>query len=183
MSQANSEEQRSYGYRGPSIDHTVLSPSGRVSKAARKAALKSEAARLFPPGFWSEPQKSAAEQGAREGGIASPIGRQPSPSRRAGYEQAEVHARSGAHGSGSRRLGGRVTISQSNSASGAPSEETSEPKGEIGGECACAACMNELEQITAERDAYRASLEQIRDCDRRRDAQQWLVFRRKEGSS
>jgi hypothetical protein len=63
MSQANSEEQRSYGYRGPSIDHTVLSPSGRVSKAARKAALKSEAARLFPPGFWSEPQKSAAEQG------------------------------------------------------------------------------------------------------------------------
>jgi hypothetical protein len=56
-----------------------------------------------------------------------------------------------------------VTISQSNSASGAPSEETSEPKGEIGGECACAACMNELEQITAERDAYRASLEQIRD--------------------
>lgn len=36
----------------PSIDHTLLSPSGRVSKRAREAALKREAARLFPPGYW-----------------------------------------------------------------------------------------------------------------------------------
>ena len=36
----------------PSIDHSLLSPSGRVSKRARKAALKREQARLFPPGYW-----------------------------------------------------------------------------------------------------------------------------------
>lgn len=34
----------------PSIDHSILSPSGRVSKRARKAALAREASRLFPPG-------------------------------------------------------------------------------------------------------------------------------------
>ena len=39
----------------PSIDHGILSPSGRVSKRARRAALKREEARLFPPGFWSAP--------------------------------------------------------------------------------------------------------------------------------
>lgn len=31
----------------PSIDHSTLSPSGRVSARARKAALKREAERLF----------------------------------------------------------------------------------------------------------------------------------------
>jgi hypothetical protein len=57
----NSERNKSYGYSGPAIDHTILSPSGRVSKRARDAALKREAARLFPPGFWNQPEKSAAE--------------------------------------------------------------------------------------------------------------------------
>ena len=42
----------------PSIDHTLLSPSGRVSKRARAAALKREHDRLFPPGFWDEPPKT-----------------------------------------------------------------------------------------------------------------------------
>lgn len=31
----------------PAIDHSLLSPSGRMSKRARKAALQREAARLF----------------------------------------------------------------------------------------------------------------------------------------
>ena len=35
----------------PSIDHSILSPSGRCSKRARKAALERERKRLFPPGF------------------------------------------------------------------------------------------------------------------------------------
>jgi hypothetical protein len=37
----------------PTIDHSVLSPSGRVSKRAREAALKREAGILFPPGYWT----------------------------------------------------------------------------------------------------------------------------------
>jgi hypothetical protein len=36
-----------YGYRGPTIDHGLLSPSGKVSKRARKAFLDREVARLF----------------------------------------------------------------------------------------------------------------------------------------
>lgn len=36
----------------PSIDHTILSPSGKVSKRARKAALERGAHRLFPEGFF-----------------------------------------------------------------------------------------------------------------------------------
>ena len=40
----------------PSIDHSILSPSGRVSKRAREAAMKREAARLFPPGYWDRPE-------------------------------------------------------------------------------------------------------------------------------
>ena len=43
------------------IDHTILSPSGRVSKRARADAMKRETARLFPEGFWDEPAKTAAE--------------------------------------------------------------------------------------------------------------------------
>lgn len=35
----------------PSIDHTLLSPSGKVSKRARKAAMDRETARLFPEGL------------------------------------------------------------------------------------------------------------------------------------
>lgn len=48
-----------YGYRGPSIDHSLLSPSGRCSKRARAAAEKREAARLFPPGYWDTPAPTA----------------------------------------------------------------------------------------------------------------------------
>ena len=35
-----------------SIDQSLLSPSGRMSKAARARALKRVAAELFPPGYW-----------------------------------------------------------------------------------------------------------------------------------
>ena len=49
----------------PSIDHTLLSPSGRCSKRARDAAMKREAARLFPPGYWDAPPKTQ-EQIAKE---------------------------------------------------------------------------------------------------------------------
>jgi len=34
-------------YKGPSIDHSLLSPSGRMSKRAREAAMRREAERLF----------------------------------------------------------------------------------------------------------------------------------------
>ena len=37
----------------PPIDHALLSPSARVSKRARKAAMKREAGKLFPPGYWA----------------------------------------------------------------------------------------------------------------------------------
>lgn len=36
-----------YHYRGPSIDHSLLSPSGHMSKRARKAAERREHERLF----------------------------------------------------------------------------------------------------------------------------------------
>lgn len=39
----------------PAIDHSLLSPSGRMSKRSRRAALKREHGRLFPPGFWDGP--------------------------------------------------------------------------------------------------------------------------------
>jgi hypothetical protein len=42
----------------PTIDHSILSPSGRVSQRARKAALKREADILFPPGYWAAPEKT-----------------------------------------------------------------------------------------------------------------------------
>lgn len=53
---------KSYYYTGPSIDHTILSPSGRCSKQARDAAMKREAAKLFPPGFWDKPVLTPEEQ-------------------------------------------------------------------------------------------------------------------------
>lgn len=46
----------------PSIDHSILSPSGRVSKKARQAAMAREAARLFPPGYWDRPEPTEQEQ-------------------------------------------------------------------------------------------------------------------------
>lgn len=45
----------------PGMDHGPLSPSGRVSKAARKATLRRETARLFPPGYWDTPAPTEAE--------------------------------------------------------------------------------------------------------------------------
>jgi hypothetical protein len=51
-----------YGYKGPTIDHGLLSPNGHMSKAARAAAMKREAKRLFPPGFWDKPQATPEEQ-------------------------------------------------------------------------------------------------------------------------
>lgn len=33
-------------YEGPSIDHSLLSPSGRISKRARKAAIERDEARV-----------------------------------------------------------------------------------------------------------------------------------------
>ncbi len=49
----------------PEIDHGVLSPSGQVSKWARKAKLALEAARLFPPGFWDKLKPTAAQEAAQ----------------------------------------------------------------------------------------------------------------------
>ncbi len=55
----------------PSIDHSILSPSGHCSKRARKAALKREYARLFPPDVLADmrghlPQVSEREQLMRQ---------------------------------------------------------------------------------------------------------------------
>jgi len=60
---------KTYYYSGPSIDHTLLSPSGKCSKRTRAAMLKREAARLFPPGFWEKLQPTDQEK--REQQIAS----------------------------------------------------------------------------------------------------------------
>ncbi len=49
----------------PSIDHGVLSPSGRVSKRARKAKLAIEHAKLFPPGYWDKSVLTAAQEAVR----------------------------------------------------------------------------------------------------------------------
>lgn len=46
----------------PTIDHGLLSPSGRVSARARRAALRREHARLFPPGYWALREVSAPDQ-------------------------------------------------------------------------------------------------------------------------
>jgi hypothetical protein len=54
------------GYRGPSIDHGLLSPDGHMSKRARDAANKREKDRLFPPGFWDRPEPTADEKRAAE---------------------------------------------------------------------------------------------------------------------
>lgn len=36
-----------YGYRGPAMDYGLHSPSGKMSKQARAAAMKRETAQLF----------------------------------------------------------------------------------------------------------------------------------------
>jgi len=46
----------------PTIDHGLLSPNGRMSKRAREAALKREATRLFPPGYWDKPVPTEREK-------------------------------------------------------------------------------------------------------------------------
>lgn len=50
----------------PAIDQSLLSPSGHISKRARKAAIARETERLFPPGFWDKPEPTAAEITAAE---------------------------------------------------------------------------------------------------------------------
>jgi hypothetical protein len=40
----------------------MLSPSGKVSTRARKAALRRAAAELFPPGYWDVPGQSADDR-------------------------------------------------------------------------------------------------------------------------
>ena len=45
----------------PSIDRSLLSPSGRISKRARKAAINREGERLFPAGYWDAEAPSQAE--------------------------------------------------------------------------------------------------------------------------
>ena len=55
-----------YAYSGPTIDHSLLSPSGHMSKAARAAALKRETDRLFPAGFWDKPQLTTVEHTQQE---------------------------------------------------------------------------------------------------------------------
>lgn len=46
-------EKTDNGYSNwPSIDHSLLSPSGKMSKRARKAANERETVRLFPLGYW-----------------------------------------------------------------------------------------------------------------------------------
>lgn len=54
-----------YHYLGPTIDHTLLSPNGRVSKRARAAMIARETARLFPPGWNDEPVDEAAVRANR----------------------------------------------------------------------------------------------------------------------
>lgn len=49
-------------YRGPSVDHTFLSPSGKVSKRARRAAEKITRDLLFPPGYWDVPEIEVSER-------------------------------------------------------------------------------------------------------------------------
>ena len=49
----------------PSIDHGILSPSGRVSKRGRKAKLAIEHAKLFPPGYWDKPVLTPAQEAAQ----------------------------------------------------------------------------------------------------------------------
>jgi len=59
-----------YHYRGPSVDHTYLSPSGRVSKRARDAANKRTAEALFGEGSgfagWGAPEPTDDEKVAAE---------------------------------------------------------------------------------------------------------------------
>lgn len=51
-----------HGYNGPTIDHSLLSPSGEMSKRAREAALERERTKLFPPGTFDRPEPSTQEQ-------------------------------------------------------------------------------------------------------------------------
>ena len=60
----NDELQKKMNDR-PSIDHGLLSPSGKMSKRARAAALERERKKLFPPGFWDvkvSPEEALAKK-------------------------------------------------------------------------------------------------------------------------
>jgi len=48
----------------PALDHSLLSPSGRMTKRARTTALARETARMFPPGYWDAPAQSVNERRA-----------------------------------------------------------------------------------------------------------------------
>ena len=50
----------------PSIDHTILSPGGKVSRRAREAAIKREHDRLFPPSYWDTETPGETPEGRRE---------------------------------------------------------------------------------------------------------------------
>lgn len=54
--------------RWSSIDHSTLSPSGRASKASRRAMMERETARIFGPGGLPTPP-----QGARPGPLSEVI--------------------------------------------------------------------------------------------------------------
>lgn len=49
-------------YRGPAADHSLLSPSGRVSKRARAVALAREGARLFADVDWQPATAQPTEE-------------------------------------------------------------------------------------------------------------------------
>ena len=46
----------------PSIDHGLLSPSGKMSKRAREAAMKRESNRLFPIGYFDKPEPTLEQK-------------------------------------------------------------------------------------------------------------------------
>lgn len=50
----------------PSIDHGLLSPSGKMSQRARKAANERQASRLFPPGYWESVKKAPPSESEKK---------------------------------------------------------------------------------------------------------------------
>ena len=50
----------------PTIDHSILSPSGSVSKSTQKKAIDKVAKTLFPEGIWDKPKPTASQANANE---------------------------------------------------------------------------------------------------------------------
>jgi hypothetical protein len=46
----------------PSIDHSLLSPSGKMSGRARSAAIEKARKELFPDGYWGKSEKAEEEK-------------------------------------------------------------------------------------------------------------------------